>query len=145
MQTVLRKCKKEDLKFLLNLKEKCFRWYIEKIYGWDDNVQVDLTKNEMAKNLKNMYIIQTKGKDIGLFTYSIDSNEDICIGMFAIIPKYQNRGIGRDILVKLIEANPDKRFYLKTYKENPARHLYERVGFTIYDQTTTHWLMEKVR
>ena len=43
------------------------------------------------------------------------------------------------ILMDLVE----KRIYLKTYKENPARNLYQRVGFKKYGETETHWLMER--
>ena len=53
-----RKCKETDLDFILELKEKCFRWYIEKIYGWDEDKQLEFTKKEMCENLSDMKIIQ---------------------------------------------------------------------------------------
>lgn len=40
MNVNFRKCNGNDFKFILDLKEKCFRWYIEKIYGWDENIQI---------------------------------------------------------------------------------------------------------
>ncbi|MGT2772023.1 GNAT family N-acetyltransferase [Streptococcus marimammalium] len=144
MTITFRKCKENDLNFILELKENCFRWYIEKIYGWDDDVQVEWTKREMIENLEHMDIIQLNGIDIGLFTNYIDERGDICIGMFAINPEYQNKGIGTDILKNILDKNIGKRFYLKTYEENPARYLYERHGFRVYDRTNTHLLMERV-
>ena len=68
---------------------------------------------------------------------------DACIGMFAILPDYQGMGIGTQILTNVLKENKDVRIYLKTYKENPARNLYQRVGFKKYDETETHWLMER--
>lgn len=68
---------------------------------------------------------------------------DVYIDMFAILPEYQGKGIGTQILLNVLEENKDVRIYLKTYKENPARNLYQRVGFKKYDETETHWLMEK--
>ncbi|MDE7249154.1 MAG: GNAT family N-acetyltransferase [Lachnospiraceae bacterium] len=138
-----RKCKETDLDFILKLKEKCFRWYIEKIYGWDEDKQLEFTKKEMCENLSDMKIIQVEGQDVGLFTFIQEENGDCLIGMFAILPEYQNHGLGTKILKDTISEHPNKRFYLKTYQENPARFLYERVGFHKYDETDTHWLMER--
>lgn len=65
--------------------------------------------------------------------------------MFAIMPEYQNKGIVSGIFKEIIDKNEGKRIYLKTYKENPARHLYERFGFNKYEETSTHRLMEKIK
>nr|MDE6660713.1 hypothetical protein [Anaeroplasmataceae bacterium] len=71
-----RKCKETDLDFILKLKEKCFRWYIEKIYGWDKDKQLEFTKKEMCENLSDMKIIQVEGQDVGLFTFIQEENGD---------------------------------------------------------------------
>ena len=138
-----RSCSMMDLEFLMELKRNCFKWYIEKIYGWEEEQQLELTKQEMLDNLSNMQIIQVDGKDIGLFTFIQEENGDCLIGMFAIIPKYQKHGLGTKILKDIISRHPSTRIHLKTYKENPARFLYERMGFYKYDETETHWLMER--
>ncbi len=143
MKYVFRKCEDTDIHFICELKEKCFKWYIEKIYGWNENTQIELTKKEMAEHLADMSIIQHEGKDIGLFTFYYDDMGDACVGMFAILPDYQGMGIGTQILTNVLKENKDVRIYLKTYKENPARNLYQRVGFKKYDETETHWLMER--
>ncbi len=143
MEYTFRKCVKTDLDFIIELKRKCFRWYIEKIYGWDENKQLELTKQEMCDNLSDMKIIQVKGQDVGLFTFIKEENGDYLIGMFAILPEWQNHGLGTKILKDIILEHPNTRFHLKTYQENPARFLYERMGFHKYDETDTHWLMER--
>ncbi len=144
MKYMLRKCEDTDFHFIYELKEKCFKWYIEKIYGWNKNTQIELTKKEMSEHLADMSIIQCEGEDIGLFTFYFDDMGDACIGMFAILPDYQGMGIGTQILTNVLKENKDVRIYLKTYKENPARNLYQRVGFKKYDETETHWLMERL-
>ena len=143
MDYTLRKCKFNDFDFIFELKKQCFKWYVEKIYGWDEKIQYDLTKVEMKENISYMNIIQFENKDIGLFTFHYDQNDELCIGMFAILPNYQNKGIGTKILSDIINNNLNRRIYLKTYKENPARNLYLKVGFKKYDETKTHWLMER--
>lgn len=144
MEYTFRKCNETDIKFIYELKEKCFKWYIEKIYGWNKQMQIELTQKEMDEHLADMSIIQYKGRDIGLFTFYYDEIGDACVGMFAILPEYQGKGIGTQILINILEENKKVRIYLKTYKENPARNLYQRVGFRKYDETKTHWLMERV-
>lgn len=140
-----RQCENTDIDFIYTLKERCFKWYVEKIYGWNKDVQMEYTRKEMAERLEHMSIIQTDGKDIGLFTFFYDKNGDACIGMFAILPEYQGKGLGTKILNETLDRNIGVRVYLKTYKENPARFLYQKVGFVKYGETETHWLMEKSR
>ena len=98
----------------------------------------------MAEHLDDMKIIQYEGKDVGLFTFYLDSNGDGFIDMLAISPKYRNQGIGSEILDYLISTYPNTRLYLRTYKQNPARKLYMRFGFVIYDETEDYWWMERV-
>ena len=143
MEYTFRKCNNTDIKFIYELKEKCFKWYVEKIYGWNEQTQIELTQKEMDEHLADMNIIQCEGKDIGLFTFYYDDIGDACVGMFAILPAYQGKGIGTQILLNILEKNKNVRIYLKTYKENPARNLYQRVGFKKYGETETHWLMER--
>ena len=143
MEYTFRECKETDFQFIYELKEKCFKWYIQKIYSWDEKLQVELSKKEMDEHLSDMNIIQQEGKDLGLFTFYYDDIGDACVGMFAILPEFQSKGIGTQVLSDILAENVDKRIYLKTYKENPARLLYQRVGFKKYDETDTHWLMER--
>lgn len=137
-----RKCKKSDYEFIYHLKEVSFRWYIEVIYGWEDEIQAEWTHKEMEEHLADMNIIQHNGIDIGLLTFYYDEMGDVYVGMFAILPEYRGKGIGTQILTKMIEENPNVRIYIKTYKENRARFLYEKVGFVKCDETKTHWCME---
>ncbi len=144
MQYTFRKCTQADFDFLYALKEKCFKWYVEILYGWDEVFQKRALQKEMDKLLDYMNIIQVDGKDTGLFTCHTDENGDCCIGLFAILPKFQNRGIGSAVLGDKLAENKKKgiRTYLKTYKQNPARLLYQRLGFNVYGETETHYLLE---
>ena len=47
MEYTFRNCNDVDIPFLLELKEKSFRWYIETLYGWTEAVQTDIIKNEL--------------------------------------------------------------------------------------------------
>ena len=56
MKYTFRKCEDKDSHFVFELKEKCFKWYIEKIYGWNENTQIELTQREMVEHLTDMSI-----------------------------------------------------------------------------------------
>ena len=86
MQFTFRKCTQADYEFLYALKEKCFKWYVEIIYGWDEVFQIRAMQKEMDKLLDYMNIIQVDGKDIGLFTCHTDENGDCCIGLPPLSP-----------------------------------------------------------
>ena len=63
MNIGFRKCEYNDLEFILKLKELCFKWYIEIIYGWDIDKQREFTKRELDEHLKDMKIITMDDND----------------------------------------------------------------------------------
>ena len=44
-------------------------------------------------------------------------------------PAMRGRGIGTSILKQLLGGNPSSRIRLTTFADNPAKRLYERLGF----------------
>ena len=60
-----------------------------------------------------------------------------------ILPEYQNRGVGsaviRDVLAQAQAEGLSVG--LQVLKVNPARRLYERLGFSLVGETATHYLM----
>ncbi len=139
----LRVCTKDDIYFIFELKKLCLKWYIDKIYGWDDLTQLNKTKEEFDKLYQYMKIIIVDGKDIGITTF-IKQDNFYNVGLLMIHPDYQNKKIATNILNNYISIakNDNKRLVLKTYKYNPARRLYERLGFKIYDEDNTHVYLE---
>lgn len=135
----LRECKFDDLDFILKLKEFGMKWYIEKIYGWDINVQKQKTLKELHNNLNNMKIIMVDGNDVGVTTF-IETDSYFQVGLLIILPEYQNKGIASLIIREYIQIanNKKKRIIIKTYKDNPAQNLYKRLGFNIYNTDDTH-------
>jgi RimJ/RimL family protein N-acetyltransferase len=141
MNYKLRPCTINDYELLFKLKVECLKWYVEKIYGWDDIVQREMLKKEMNEKMSYMKIIQVDNIDIGVTTHFIDKDGNDVVGLIAILPDYQGNGIGTDILKKYID-NASKRIILQVFKDNPAKLLYEKLGFKKYGETNTHILME---
>lgn len=124
MKYTFRKCKGTDLQFIYKLKEKCFKWYIEKIYGWNENTQIELTQKEMAEHLADMSIIQHEGKDIGIFTFYSDDIGD----MFAILPEYQGKGIGTQICMALNSYKHIKKILQEIFiRELDLRNMMKQI------------------
>jgi ribosomal protein S18 acetylase RimI-like enzyme len=65
------------------------------------------------------------------------------ISNIEIAPEYQGRGIGTAITNGIIaEARRDGlSVTLRVLKVNPARHLYERLGFIVIKEDETHYYM----
>ena len=143
MNFTLRNCLMSDAKFILNLKELGMKWYIEKLYGWNIDIQMQKTIDELNENLSNMKIIMAEGKDVGVTTF-IEYDDYCQVGLIVIHPDFQNKGIASQIIKNYIEIakNKSKRIIIKTFKENPAQNLYKRHGFQVYETDNTHLHLE---
>ena len=144
MNYKLRSCCLEDLEFILELKTLGMKWYIEKLYGWDLGLQREITKQEMNSKLEDIKIVTLGSKDIGVTTFS-EYKDFYEVGLIVIHPDYQNKGIATSIIKKYINTAKmnKKRIVIKTYKENPAKNLYLKLGFTIFKTDKTHLYLEK--
>lgn len=143
MKYNLRKCTFDDIDFIFELKKLCLKWYIEIVYGWDDESQYRKTRNELNRNIEYMKIICVDDMAVGVTTLS---EEDGCyrVGLTMIHPDYQNTGIGSAVIrdyINLAEKD-NKRIIIKTYKDNPAQNLYKRLGFKVYNEDSTHIYLE---
>ena len=128
-----------DCEYILKLKELCLKWYIEIIYGWDNNIQREKTKYKIEKHKDDMRIIILNNNDVGITTF-YEENGEYVVGLIMVHPDCQGLGIGSKIIKEYISIakKEKKRIIIKTYKLNPAKMLYERLGFKIYNEDDTH-------
>lgn len=81
-----------------------------------------------------MSIIEQRDAPIGFYRVDTDPLDDSGrhIGEFHLLAQYRNLGIGEKILQTIsddAERAGKKRITLRVYKNNPAKHLYERCGY----------------
>ena len=140
MRYCFEKYKEEYFKDLYEIKKDNFKWYVEKIYGWDE-----FQKDFIEEHRNDINVIKVDNEIIGVFTNYINENNESVISLFYIDKKYQRQGIGTEILQKQLEIdrNNNRNTILQVFKENPARFLYQKVGFEAYEETQTHYKMRR--
>lgn len=127
-----------DFEFLWHLHNAGLKEYVSATWGWDEHWQREnFTK---TFNLDDGEIIVFEGKDVGYF-WVIEKESEVLLASIRILPEFQNKGIGRRIIKKLIGKSA-KPVVLQVLKVNPARRLYERLGFVIKEETKTHYIMK---
>ena len=146
MKYSFRNCTLDDFDFLFNLKKDNFKLYVDKIWGWNDNDQKHRLMQDLNEHLEHKRIIIVDGKPIGVYVVHITDDGDLFINEISILKEYQNKKKKKKILENQLEENRKKgiRTILQVFKDNPAKKLYESLGFTVYGETETHYQMENI-
>ena len=147
MEYSFRNCTVNDFDFLFELKKQNFKWYVDKIWGWKDDEQKERLKQDLEEHLAHKRIILIDNKPVWIYVVHITENGDLFINEISILREYQNKGIGRKILEEQLKENQSKgiRTILQVFKDNPAKSLYEKLGFKVYGETETHYQMENLK
>ena len=147
MKYNFKNCTLDDFDFLFELKKQNFKWYVDKIWGWNDEDQKQRLKQDLEEHLAHKRIILIDNKLAGVYAVHTTENGDLFINEISILKEYQNKGIGRKIIEEQLKENHLKgiRTILQVFKDNPAKSLYERLGFKVYGETETHYQMENVK
>ena len=125
MEYNFRSCALNDFDFLFNLKKENFKWYVDKIWGWDDEIQKEKLKQDLKEHLSHKRIILINNELAGVYTVHTTENGDLFINEISILKEYQNKGIGRRILEDQLKENKKKgiRTILQVFKDNPAKKI----------------------
>jgi len=136
----LRPATAEDYPFLYDLHVATMKEYVAQTWGWDNAVQQAMFRENFTPERGR--IVMVDGRAVGVFTAERRPAEWF-IWAIAIGPEMQGRGLGaallRDQLATAARDGLPTR--LQVLLVNPARQLYERLGFAIIDETPTHYLM----
>ena len=140
----LRDVTKEDKDFLFNLKKATLKEYIKETWGWDEIWQINyFLENFHSEDLK---IISISGIDIGVLSV-IEKEVELFLGLIAILPEFQNQGIGSSLIRTILENGKldNKTFKLHVLKANlRAKTLYKKMGFKTTAENATHYFMEYI-
>lgn len=132
-----------DREWLFHLKRATLRTYVEQVFGgWDDADQRQRFNSAFLP--ARLRVIRSAEEDVGLLEWE-ERDDAFFLGRIEILPARQGRGIGRTVLAALA-AEADrvgKPVLLQVLRPNPARRLYERMGYRVCGETATHFQMRR--
>lgn len=138
----IRKACTSDSEFVFTVKKAAFQEYVEQIWGWDESYQREL--HERRFTTQDLRIIQFCGTDVGFLATS-RTRATLKVNQLYILPEYQGRGIGTACMARVLDdaGLRQKPVVLQVLKVNTRGIVfYQRLGFTIVGETTTHFLMK---
>lgn len=130
----------EDFAFIHKLRVSGLREHVERIWGWDDDDQ----RARFARNfVADAYqVIVVNGRDVGAILVEWGS-DDVFLADIEIMAEWRGRGLGSAVLGDILAAarRRGQPVRLQVLQGNPARRLYERLGFEAIGETATHVTM----
>jgi ribosomal protein S18 acetylase RimI-like enzyme len=129
----LRTATSADRDFVEGVYFKTQRWIIEALFGWRGD---DLERANFAETYDEAHtqIITVDGSGAGWIT--VQRTGDIHLDSIYLTPERQRKGIGtaliRDLIVEATTSGTVLK--LSTAAINPARRLYERLGFVVVSE-----------
>ncbi len=131
-----------DLELLWRLHRATMREYVDRTWGWDEEDQ----RRRFVEDFdpEGLQVVELGGRAIGRLSVR-RRPEDIFLASIEIAPELQDRGIAT-VLIRDLCAEADRRrvpLGLTVLRVNPARRLYERLGFLCVEETATHYVMRR--
>lgn len=110
-----------------------------------ENAGIFLSEGEHKARVNEQYssshLIMKKDEMVGMLKYQ-ELADDFNIMQLQIFPAYQNQGIGHQVLTQFIQNRQGKCIRLTVLKDNPAKNLYDRLGFTITGEDEYEFFMQ---
>ena len=141
MNVTLRAATFEDADFLFQLHRSAMQTYVTQTWGvWDEEWQLQHFERHFDPSA--CQIITLHGQAIGVISV-VRQVTSIFLSSIELLPAYQGRGIGTSLVKTLLDEAQENgiALTLQVLKVNPARRLYERLGFAISGETATHYQM----
>ncbi len=136
----LRAAVSSDELFVNNLTQSEMTNYVKQTWSSALEYKAYFQRNKF--NLKTTEIIQLDGKDVGRLSVT-RAADNIYIDNIHVLAQYQSHGIGTRVIKLLFEeaAQEAKEVRLSVLRANPAKSLYEKLGFKVQEESPTHFFM----
>lgn len=136
MQYTIRKATLIDIDILDLIHTENMKGYVEKNYLWNPQLFRDRFISDEYQ------VIEIDNIIIG-FMKIVSSEAEIYLGEIQISKDFQNQGIGTSLIQSVIQEakTNNKKLSLKVLKGNPAKNLYQRLGFIKLKESSTHSTM----
>jgi ribosomal protein S18 acetylase RimI-like enzyme len=140
----LRRSSIDDAALFYNVIDRTMREFIIKTWDRWDESRVRRESEEKSRD-PNAQIVRVADISVGVFVVERHPTH-IQLAQIYLLPEYQRRGIGTNLLKTLIaEASHSKKpVRLHVMAVNPAKSFYERLGFSVTEATPEFFYMEKL-
>lgn len=137
----IRKAAQSDFQLAYDIRKNALGKYVEQTWGWDEEWQLKYHTEDFDVNI--LSIIEVSGEPAGSLEKS-EENGIITVSGIYITDKFQNHGIGGNIMKEIIDEAEllNKEITLQVLKVNTgAKKFYERLGFKQSEENDTHYKM----
>ena len=131
-----------DIKFLWDVFRVSMKDYITRTRGeWDEQREEAQFRNQL--DLLITQVVHANDLAVGFIMAPIKDGAR-WIHTICIVPEHQHKGIGTEVLRRAVAQEREQKIslYLSVLKVNPARRLYERLGFGVIEETKHHFRMK---
>ncbi|MBD2121193.1 N-acetyltransferase [Trichocoleus sp. FACHB-262] len=137
MKVQFRQATEADFDFLNKMHAACLKEHVERIYPWNPDLFGETFNPHLIR------VILVNQIEVGMLQL-LQCVGELYLGNLLILPKFQNRGIGTLILQSILDQGQASNLpvQLQVLKQNPAKRLYERLGFISVGETKTHYIMQ---
>lgn len=137
----LRPALKSDYDFLYSLHCLVLKEYIMQTWSWDESWQRNYFDEHFTP--EDREIIQWEDRPIGVLCVQ-ERDAETFLANIALLPDFQRRGIGESLIrqVQRQAFSAGKPVTLHVLRVNPARRLYERLGFRVIRETPERFYMQ---
>ena len=139
MEFELRDVMESDFDWLYELRAQTMSKYI--MDSGDQFIQARQA-DRIRKAFQSIKIVRLDDEDIGMFKVERGPDKWHII-QIQLLPKYQRLGIGTKLIEMLLEEASQQKMpvFLSVLKVNPAKNLYERLGFEVFEEKEKSYTM----
>jgi ribosomal protein S18 acetylase RimI-like enzyme len=116
--------------------------YITQARGeWNEQREESQFRHQL--DLSAAQVLRSNDLEVGFIMAPIKDGAR-WIHTICIVSEHQRKGIGTEVLRRVIAQAKEHKMslYLSVLKVNPARRLYERLGFKIIEESKHHFRMK---
>ena len=139
MDIELRNVQESDSDWLYHLRSQTMLKYIN---DSGDQFNLETQSDRIKIEYESIKIVRSENQDIGMFKVKRDRDNWEII-QIQLLPDYQHMGIGTKLIQNLQKeaSRQGIAVFLSVLKVNPAKRLYERLGFEVIQEKDKSYTM----
>lgn len=139
----LRPARENDRPFIFESYKATLREHVEWAWGWNETFQRDGFWTHLP--LADFQVISVGEVNAGAMHVETGKSSNF-VRMIFLLPSFQRQGFGSALLRReVVRARKEgKSLDLKVIKSNPAKQLYDRLGFVVVEENDATYHMRSV-